>query len=644
MTPSLRRTLAAVVLLSLAALAGCGGRTRADRVVLITLDTTRADHLGCYGYQNGATPNVDRLAAESTLFEEADSPVPVTLPSHASMFTGLYPAQHGVRYNGSFRLEPSARTLAEILKERGWATTAVPASFAVAKRFGLDQGFDDYQDLFAESDGHSLPPTAERTADDVATRGLRWIAAPRSTPGFLWLHFYDPHHAYRPPFPFSDRFRDRPYDGEIAFMDQEVGRVLDALRADPSAWRRTLVIVAGDHGEGLYEHGEKMHGTLAYQSTLRVPLLIKAPGASRGRRVADPVSLVDLLPTILDYAGIEPLRDISGVSLEPSVRGRTIAPRSLHFEALAGALNYGWSSLEGIRRGSWKLISGVDPELYDLASDPRETSDRGASEETREEDLQQELDETLAGWKAGQPEASAMPRLDAEALERLASLGYVGVGGTSARRAGADPKSLVHLEIEILNVQNGVLDRRWDEVIRSGEFVLRSDPKNRLVLFYMARAHFEAGRPKDALPFAETLAHTYTDFDQGHDLLGLVWRAMGERRKVVEAYQAGAQFVPDSPMLRFRFFLALFDDGQGAKACQEIPQAISRWAEAPIFLLLRARCETLDGSTEAAVSTLREVRKLGLDPRPFVEEEADFRRIVGLPSYTAMLAESPRPK
>lgn len=621
-------------------LPGCGEPPRAERIVLVTLDTVRADHLGCYGYEQGATPNLDQLAREGVLFEQALSPVPVTLPSHSSMFTGLYPPQHGVHYNGTFKLEPSFRTMAEILEEHGYATGAVPASFAVAKRFGLDQGFDEYEDLFAEKrdNKEELPANAERKAEDVAARGVAWLDRHRSGPAFLWLHFYDPHSKYEPPFPFSNEFRDRPYDGEIAFVDRELGEVMAKLRADGEAWARTLLIVAGDHGEGLYDHGESMHGALAYQSTLHVPLIIKAPGAEGGgRRFAEPVSLVDLLPTVLDYAGLPPEKGLPGLSLKGALENGRLEPRGLFFEALTGALNYGWSSLEGVRRGRWKLIAGVDPELYDLAADSGETRSLQANERSRAQEMQQEVDEWLAAWKAESKSPSEAPPADAEALERLASVGYIGVGGSEAEREGADPKTLVHLEREMLGAITAVNEGRWDDVASALEYVLEHDPVNRLALFYLARARLETGRKDEARRLAEQLAHRYTDFAQGHDILGLAWKALDRPDKAVEAYRAGVELVPDSSLLRFRLSLALFEAGEVASACNEVKTGLLSWPEWPDLLMLRARCEAVSGRLDDAVATLGEVLRHGLDPRRIVEQERDFSKLRALPAYRDLL-------
>ncbi len=633
---------AALAALAVSLLAGCERPQGLQRIVLITLDTTRADRLGCYGYTGGETPSLDRLARESTLFERAISPVPVTLPAHSSIFTGLYPAQHGVHYNGTFRLDRSYRTMAELLREAGFRTFAVPSSFAVARRFGLAQGFEDYLDPFDEEGGKKVSLDTERAAEDVAARAIEWLGRHAEGRFFVWLHFYDPHWRYRPPFPFSTRFRDRPYDGEIAYMDREIGKVLDALRADPRAWNRTLLIVAGDHGEGLYDHGEGTHGVLAYQSTLHVPFLIKAPGGRRGSRVADPVSLVDILPTVLGYAGLPSPEGIAGINLQAAVSGGALAPRALYLEALSGALNYGWSSLEGIVRGSYKLIDGVDPELYDLAADPGETASLLPGDRSRADEMRQELNEALAAFRTGREEAEPGEHLDAETIERLASLGYVGIRGSETESGGPDPKKMIYLERELLEAQVAVAKENWAQALELSEYVLQSDPMNRIALSFAARSFLETARAREALEVAERLAHHHPSFEFGHDLLGRSWRALGRPEKVVEAYRAATDLIPKSSLLHFRLILAYLEAGRESTACGGAIEGKARWPSLAQFVLLDARCQARLGDLEGAVSSLREARRLGLDPTPFVEKEADFAPLRRLASYRE-LVEKPIP-
>jgi arylsulfatase A-like enzyme len=599
---------------------------RAERVVLITLDTTRADHLGCYGNANARTPALDALAADGVVFENALCTVPVTLPSHATIFTGLYPGQHGVRYNGVYFLGEEQRTIAEQLRERGFATGAVPASFAVARRFGLGQGFTDYEDLFEGPHAAGLPKTAERKATDVAARGIRWLEAHASGPAFLWLHFYDPHFPYDPPFPFNQEFRERPYDGEIAAMDKALGTLFDHLRKDAAAWKNTLLIVVADHGEGLFEHGEPYHGTLVYQSTMRVPLIVKAPGADAGHRSPSFVSTVDLVPTILDYVGAPANRALPGTSLRGALEGGSIATRPLYFESWSGAISFGWARLDGIARGAYKLISGAELELYDLAADPDERADLAQSDGGRAQELGEELADTTAAWEAAGDSDKNRVTLDPEAQERLASLGYIGgVAPSSAHKAGADARKLIHLEGELLRAQELSAEREWPGVVEACSFALAHDADNRLALYFLARAYLALNRATEAIPPADRLAKRYTDFELGHDTLGLALRLAGRIDDSVQAYSAGMEFLPDSKLLHFRYVLALFDAQRPADACAQSAKDLARWPTDRHFLLLRARCEARAGDTRSAVATLAQVADAGLDPRPYAAEAPELR-------------------
>ncbi len=428
MNRSLERWLgvAALVLGLLSASACGGGQARPAGILLITLDTTRADHLGCYGDASAVTPNLDALAQQSVRFDQAMAAVPVTLPSHATMFTGLYPPTHGVRYNGMFRLGETSVTLAERLREAGFATGAVPAAYPVNAKSGLVQGFEIYKDLFSEPGAEKLSVDAMRSAADVVKVGLETIHAVASKPFFVWLHFFDAHHPYVPPFPYSAQFRDHPYDGEIAYVDEQLGELFAALKKD-GLWDRIVVIVAGDHGEGLYQHGERLHSQLVYESTLRVPLLIKAPGASAGAVIREPVTLADLAPTILDLARLPVPSGLDGISLRESLNSGKAPLRPVYFESLAGSLAFGWSPIEGVRRGKWKVIRGKETELYDLDTDPQETNDLAGVDAPMASDLTALLDADLARWQASAaPATTTEAPVDAEALARLASLGYVG--------------------------------------------------------------------------------------------------------------------------------------------------------------------------------------------------------------------------
>lgn len=600
----------------------------------MTLDTTRADRLGCYGYSAAGTPNLDALAARGVRFAQAQSTAPITLPAHASMFTGLYPPVHGVRYNGTFRVADERRTLAELLKDAGYATGAVPAAFPVAADTGLAQGFDSYQDLFSGPDRATLPDTAQRPAADVSRRGEAWLREHARDRFFLWLHFYDPHDPYEPPAPWDERFRGRPYDGEIAYVDNELGRVLRAL-TELGALDDTLIVVAGDHGEGLGDHREPTHKNLVYQSTMRVPLIVKPPGRSKPRVVEEPVSLVDLLPTVLDYAGLPVPPEAQGASLRGAIGGGAPARRPLYFESLAGALSFGWAPLHGLRRGPYKFIEAPAPELYDLVADPGETSNLHETHAEVAADLRQELRQTSEAWEKDAGTESAAAPMDAETRDRLASLGYLGGGALPSKDAGGrDPKELAHLEGPILEGKRRSKAQDWAGAAAIFRGVLREDPDNRFALAEAANAAIAVRAFEEAEGLARRMTARYPEELQGWTLLG---DALLEQRRPVPAAQAMAQAAerhPDDRGIRYRLVLALFLSGRDADAVaaaratageKAVPMPATRVVEAAALLRLR-EAAAADAALERAIAE-------GFRNRGMILGNPAFGPLQKLPAY-----------
>jgi choline-sulfatase len=443
----MRASLAVVGVISAVALSGLarilpGAAPAApESVVLITLDTTRADRLSPYGFMNVSLPHLERLAGEGVVFDQATSVAPMTLPAHTSLFTGLLPPRHGVRDNADQPLAETETTLAEILRARGLRTGAFVGSVVLDPLRGLKQGFDEYQGV--HSTGRNALAVRQRRADAVVDDALRWLGAAAGPPSFLWVHLYDAHVPYDPPEPYASIYGHNPYVGEIAFADSQIGRLLDALDAR-RLMERTVVIVAGDHGESLGDHGEEDHGVFVYESVLRIPLIIRAPGVSP-RRVAAVVRLTDVMPTVLDLLGIPPPR-ADGVSLVDLLTGRR---STLDLEAYSESeypRRLGWSPLRALRDGRFKLIDAPRPELYDLDRDPFEErnlyDERGATAAAMARRLQVLARSPSA---TGRESATALPsRLTAE----LAALGYVGTLAPRPSRVSAllpDPKDCIGL-------------------------------------------------------------------------------------------------------------------------------------------------------------------------------------------------------
>ena len=417
------------------------GSAAGSNVLLITIDTLRADRVGAYGNPSGLTPTIDRLAGSGLRFETAFTSVPMTLPAHATILTGLQPFSHGIRNNTGFRLGATA-TLATMLKRAGYRTGAFVGSFVLSARFGLNRDFDVYDDRIGDQGGPSGVHIAERTAERVVAPATEWIlGAARPGPWFAWVHLYDPHAPYRPP---SEYARGRsPYDGEVAYADAMLGRGLESLRASGQL-DHTIVVVVGDHGEALGEHGEGTHGLFAYDATLRIPMIVSAPGM-RGQVVRRPVESVDLVPTILDLLGVAVPAGLDGRSLLDADNDGANRSRALYFEALDANLTRGWAPLVGAIVDGWKYIDLPIPELYDLRHDPHEGRNLAAEDQERSRVLFARLKDITAGH-VGREAVHAV--MDADTKQRLASLGYIGSAETTEKltfSAADDPKNLVGL-------------------------------------------------------------------------------------------------------------------------------------------------------------------------------------------------------
>jgi arylsulfatase A-like enzyme len=349
---------------------GCRTKDKPARhVILISMDTTRADHLSCYGFNKKTTPNIDKLAKDGVLFEQCISSNAKTLPAHSTMLTGTNPVYHGVHDNSGYSLSAENRTLAEVLKEKGFKTGAVISSFVLERRFGLNQGFDDYEDTFRETiPGAHL---AERKGDEATQVANEWLVKNRDEDFFLFLHYYDPHDAYIPPEPFASDFSDNLYAGEIAYTDFCIKQVLDKLK-ELKIYDDSLIIIVGDHGEGLGDHGEETHGYFIYQSSLHVPLIVRFPeGQYSRKRIPQTVGIVDIVPTVCGWLGIEPPAECVGQDLTAYLEDESLSDRFIYSESLTPT-EYGCSSLLSMVSGPWKYIQSSAPEMYNLQQDPGE--------------------------------------------------------------------------------------------------------------------------------------------------------------------------------------------------------------------------------------------------------------------------------
>jgi tetratricopeptide (TPR) repeat protein len=418
-------------------------------VVLVTIDTLRADRVGCYGYAKAHTPHLDELAKRGVLFQNAVAQVPLTPPSHASMFTGVYPTVHQVRDVGGFSLSASHPTLAKILANKGWATAAFVGSAVLKKSIGLGQGFEVYEDGIPEPDVDSaVRGHADRPAGEVVDLAIQWLTHQDGTgPIFLWVHLYDPHAPYQPPSPFREDFQQKPYDGEIAYTDSQVGRLLKAVQ-DKGLLGNAIVSILADHGESLGEHGEFSHGVFLYEATVRIPWIVAGPGIPRAKRIRDQARTIDLLPTVLDLIGGEIPQQCQGVSLVSAFSGQPVKTEHAYLEALFPKINMGWAELRAIRTNKWKYVQAPRPELYDLETDPNEEENVIQLQPQKANELKAQLQDLLSKGTSSPVEQVVVGNVDPQTEKQLRSLGYVSGGGRRKlvlTGEGIDPKDRVHI-------------------------------------------------------------------------------------------------------------------------------------------------------------------------------------------------------
>jgi arylsulfatase A-like enzyme/parvulin-like peptidyl-prolyl isomerase len=590
-------------------------------VLLVTIDTLRADRVGAYGHRAAQTPHLDRLSREGVLVADAVVQTPQTRPSHASLFTGRQPYEHGIRDNFSPPLEPGVPTLAELLRKGGYHTAGFIGAYPVSRDSGLDRGFDRFDDPFSGTGPGHQELRSERRATEVVDRALEWLSdAP--APFFAWVHLFDPHAPYRPPPPYRSRFADEPYDGEVAYSDAQVGRLLGWLDA---AGRRdsTLVVVTSDHGEGLGEHGEDEHLFFVYDSTLRVPLLLRWPGRlPAGVRVSGQFRSVDLLPTLLDLAGQPPVAT-SGESRAETLRtGGRIPDNESYAESLYGQLRFGYAPLRALRADGWKYIDAPRAELYHLGSDPGETRNRLDDSGP----LAAAMRDQLRGYDAGEASAAGVT-LDPEANERLAALGYVGGGFFMGPPSGADPKDkIAEFQEQRRQVSRAVTLFRegdYDAVVGllrplTGDTVndrgQRVERRSFNVSFYLGRALLELGRFTEAEPPLADAAAINPKMAAGYLYLSNAQAGAGKTAEALTTVERGIAIAPRSAELQLARGRLLLEEGRVAEAQEafewsrsiDVEQAATRVALADLYRqqgkLERARVEAEEAVRLAAES------------------------------------------
>ena len=470
----------------------CACSRRRPNVLLVTFDTTRADRVGFVSGKAGTTPTLDALAASGTAFTTAIASQPLTAPSHATILTGQQPFHHGVRNNGAYVLAPAALSLAERLRAAGYSTHAIVASYVLDSRFGLDQGFDSYDDDLSAGRG------AQREIDarHVADKALRWLAQPRKDdqPFFLWLHFYDPHAAYAPPRDIARAFASDLYAGEIHYADRELGRVIEDLRSR-QLLDDTIVVFTADHGESFGEHGERGHGLFVYDATTRVPLLFSGGAVPRSRRVDDVVRHVDIVPTILDLVGIRDAAGLDGASLQPLWQGHRAEARHAYSESFAARMNFGWSELRSMRSAGLRVVDAPHREAYDLTRDGERRNIDGPQLPAGTRPMFAEL-ARIAASDDFQVTSTAV---DDETRRKLAALGYVMSASQQSAADRPDPKERVAAWNAYANAQDLLRRRDYRAAAAALEALHRSEPASSAAASLLASALASAGRREEAL-------------------------------------------------------------------------------------------------------------------------------------------------
>ena len=582
-------------------------------VILISIDTLRADRLSAYGSQRVSTPNIDALAREGVRFTNAASTVPFTLPAHSSIMTGTYPPYHGVRENVGYLLDDSLPTLAGQLSQHGWSTGGFVSAFVLDSRWGIGRGFDTYYDEFdPEETSKGNLASVQRDGSETISAAVDWIDSSPEAPFFLWLHLYDPHDPYTPPEPFKSQYR-HPYDAEVAYTDSLIGEFRQALE-DRDLLENSLLVLTADHGEGLGQHQEGFHGFFIYDSSMRVPLIIRAPfGNLAGREVAEAVSHVDLLPTILEATGVPIPDQVQGASLLPAMLALepTDAPeRLVYSESLYPLLHYGWAPLRSIRSSRFKFIDSPRPELYDLSTDPDESTNALLDERRTSRELKDALDAMIASIEAGGVDSQATD-LDEDTMRQLQALGYVaGRGGMDlediADHDRADPKDRIRLHQMVMAAQSDLGREDLDtaeakllEALKTDDSLL--DAHNMLGTISMQRNEFD-----------QALLHFQTALVQKADhtpaILGLAnaYLRLDRREEALVGFQRVLEITPTDSSAALGAADVLVQQDRPQEATAILEKALDQERPAPVLYSRLGELIVKEGQTERATQLFQQ--------------------------------------
>jgi arylsulfatase A-like enzyme/Flp pilus assembly protein TadD len=567
------------LLLTTSGIASPPAARRGADVVLVTIDTLRADHLGCYGDKLIKTPNIDGLAADGARFENAFAVVPVTLPSHTSIMTGTYPMYTGMHDFSGNKLNPQQATLGSVLRGHGYATGAIIGAAVLDSRFGLNNGFDLYYDHF---DVRPLEEAdldlTERPGNQVMDLALNWIKKNSAHPFFIWIHLYDPHYPYNPPAPYNKQYKDRLYDGEIAFADAQVGRLTEFLKRT-QLYSHTMIALTGDHGEGLGEHGEKTHGFFIYNSTMHVPLIFKLPGVARPRTIETAASLVDIMPTILDALGVSAPAATQGHTLLAELEGKPLPEKDhsdIYGETFLPRIHFNWSELRGIEIGKYHFIDAPKPEMYDLSADPGETKNLYSDKKAVSTEYRSHLDHTITRYSSDEATAQKTG-LDPELAERLKSLGYAAVSGGGdpgvSNSALPDPKDRIQT-YELIS--EAIEESQHGEYAPSAEklkLALKTEPSSVPINYLLGMNYFRMQQFGDAIKEFQTVMRLSPDYALAAFQLGLSYASAGQPEEAVT-------YLAKALQLDGTNFSAAFNLGAAYLRLQDVPHAAAAFRQA----------------------------------------------------------------
>jgi arylsulfatase A-like enzyme/Flp pilus assembly protein TadD len=543
-------------------------------VLLISIDTCRADYLGCYGYQGKTTPNIDAIADEAVLFENVISPIPLTLPAHSSMLTGTIPPYHRVHDNLNDALDESNVTLAEVLKDNGFTTGAIISAMVMDSRFGVSQGFDTYNDEFENE--IKTTNIKERRGDETSRFAVEWLDENKHENFFMFLHYYDPHHLYEPPEPFASEFQDDLYAGEIAYTDHCIGLVLDKLRK-LGLYDSTLIIITGDHGEMLKEHGEPTHGYFIYQSAIKVPLIFKMPPSTKPKRIKDAVGLIDIMPTICSLLGVEILSKVHGIDLSAYIKGNQtqVQNRPIFCESLV-ATKYHANSLLGVVTDRWKYIQTTRSELYDIIKDPQESDNLVLSQPQQARILQDHLQQILE-QSVRTNDLGSKPRFDEQTIEELKSLGYVG-GSVNEDftfdQAKDDPKDLLDFHNDVGKVQALIFNEKYDRAKSLCEKLIAQRPQVCELHYNMARIAMKQEDFDSAIPYLQHVIKLKADLAPAHKDLADVLKSLGRLDESVLHYLEAIKIKSDYADAHFNLARMYYELAKSDLAVEHFRQTL----------------------------------------------------------------------